>query len=67
MLGLDKGDVEVPVSDEFLTYKTASIVFEEAIKNIPGTHVHVLSEVFVEQALGYGYVVCALFSKLLPL
>ena len=55
MLGLDKGDVEVPVSDEFLTYKIASIVFEEAIKNIPGTHVHVhvLSEAFVEQALGY--------------
>ena len=36
MLGLDKGDVEAPVSEAFLNYKTASVVFNQAIKIIPG-------------------------------
>ena len=36
MLGLEKGDVEAPVSEAFLNYKTALIVFKQATKIMPG-------------------------------
>ena len=36
MLGLEEDDVEAPVSDEFLAYKTALVVFKQATMIIPG-------------------------------
>lgn len=38
VLGLEEGDVEDKMSDEFLSYKVASVVFNQAVKAVPGTY-----------------------------
>ncbi len=37
MLDLKEGDVAAPVSEDFLAFKTALVVFKEATRVIPGT------------------------------
>ena len=37
MLDLKEGDVAAPVSEEFLGFKTALVVFKEATRVVPGT------------------------------
>lgn len=37
MLDLKEGDVPAPVSEDFLTFKTALVVFREATRVMPGT------------------------------
>lgn len=48
VLGLEEGDVEDKMSDEFLSYKVASVVFNQAIKAMPGIYIYTRSHSSVQ-------------------